>query len=76
MTDDRVEEFKNDTYADSNTMFCKFCQHSIDHNRVHTIQTHLQSEKHKSNKSKAEKEAKKGSSSSCQLSIELAMKSA
>ena len=56
---DHVEEFKEDMYADENTMIFKFCQHSIDYNRVHTIKSHLITEKHQANKSKAESEAKK-----------------
>ena len=50
-----IEQFKEDMYEDGNNLFCKFCQHSIEHNRVHTIKLHLQSEKHKANKSKAQK---------------------
>ena len=62
---DRVEEFKEEMYADGRNV-CrwkyndfKFCQHSIDYTRVHTIKSHLITEKHQANKSKAESEAKK-----------------
>ena len=42
-----MEEYKEDMYVDGNAMFFKFYQHSIDYNRVHTIKSHLLTEKHK-----------------------------
>ena len=80
---DRAKEFSDSMYCDGSILFCKFCQHSVDHVRVHTIKLHLESTKHKSNKESAlQKQCKKakltdGSSSSArilrQTSIETAV---
>ena len=48
--EERVKQFPNDLYSDSGVLFCKFCDHSVDHVRVDTIKDHLKSKKHKQRK--------------------------
>jgi len=50
---DRASEFKDDMYPDGHVLFCKYCQHSVGHVRVHTIKLHLTSAKHVGYKSRA-----------------------
>ena len=45
-----VKQFPDDLYSDGGVLFCKFCDHSVDHIRVDTIKDHLKSKKHKQRK--------------------------
>ena len=44
---DRAAKFNEDFYKYSKLLFCKFCQHSIDFSRIHTLKLHLELMKHK-----------------------------
>ena len=35
-----IKQF-DDTYADGQTLFCKYCQHSDDHTRVHIALSYI-----------------------------------
>ena len=48
---DIVKQF-DDTYADGQTLFCKYCQHSVNHITVHSIKLHIDFTKKKLNKEK------------------------
>ncbi|CAG8731226.1 19994_t:CDS:1, partial [Racocetra persica] len=48
-------EYKKNFYVDGKKLFCEFCQHVVDHTKKSTLDTHLKSDKHKKNVSKAEK---------------------
>ena len=50
---DRATKFSDDMYCDGKILFCKYCQYSIDHVRIHTIKLHLQSTKRQANKESA-----------------------
>ena len=65
----RVSEFPDDFYIDGNTLFCKFCQHSLDWTRHDTLVDHLKCEKHRKAHEKA------CSSSSWQVTLETMMSS-
>ena len=56
---DRAKEFKEDTYENEGVLFCKFCQHSIEHVRVHTINMHVKLAKHEEKKKKSNEKIKK-----------------
>lgn len=56
---DRAKEFNEDTYENGGVLFCKFCQHSIEQVRVHTIKMHIKSAKHEENKKKSNEKIKK-----------------
>ena len=47
---ERAKQWPDELYSDSDVLFCKFCQHSLDHVRVDTIKDHMISKKHQANK--------------------------
>ena len=51
---ERARQFSSDLYEDGGTLFCRFCEHSLDFVRINTIKDHLVSQKHKRNKYKKE----------------------
>jgi hypothetical protein len=46
-----VKQFPDDLYDDGGILFCKYCCHSIDMNRLDTIKDHLKSKNHVKRKS-------------------------
>ncbi|CAG8810025.1 18448_t:CDS:1, partial [Racocetra persica] len=48
-------EYKKNFYVDGQKLFCTFCQHVVDYTKKSTLDSHLKSDKHKSNIIKTEK---------------------
>ena len=54
---ERARQFSSDLYEDEGTLFCRFCDHSLDFVRINTIKDHLLLQKHRRNKDKKEAES-------------------
>ena len=53
-TKEQARQFSSDFYENGGTLFCRFCEHSLDFVRINTIKDHLVSQKHNRNKDKKE----------------------
>ena len=74
--EERAKQFKDDLYADSGVLFCRYCEHSVDFSRVDTIKDHLRSKKHGARKtSKGASSASAGPSTSRQVTLTSIVKS-
>ena len=74
--EERAKQFKDDLYADSGVLFCRYCEHSVDFSRVDTIKDHVQSKKHGARKtSKGASSASAGPSTSRQVTLTSIVKS-
>lgn len=54
--------FREDFYESDGLLFCKYCSHSVDYERIDTIKDHQKSKKHAVYKEKFEKEKAKAES--------------